>query len=97
MLHNDTGVSSTKDIIFNDQISITWDKNDRTTQEGINEFIIIVGDVNTPISEMDETRSQKIRIEIIQCLFLDYNGIKLEINNREISYKIVEIENYISK
>ena len=66
-------------------------------QGGINEFIIMVGDFNTPISEMDKTRSQKIRIEIIQCLFLDYNGVELEINNREISYKLVEIEKYISK
>ena len=29
------------------------------------------------------------RIEIIQCLLLDDNGIKLEINERKISGKIV--------
>ena len=83
MLHNDTGVSSTKDIIFNNKISNYKRTKMIEPQGGINEFIIIVGDFNTPVSEMDKTRSQKIRIEIIQCLFLDCNGIKLEINNRD--------------
>ena len=62
MLHNDSGVSSTKDIIFNNKISNYMRQKMIELQGGINEFIIIVGDFNTPVAEMDKTRSQKIRI-----------------------------------
>ena len=140
--------------MINDKVSNYMRHKMIELQGEINESIIIVGDFNTPLSEMDKNRGQKIsedivelnntinqlnildiyrllhpirtecsffssshgtfpkmdhilgakthlnkfkRMKIIQCLLLDHNGIKLEINNRKITLKIVEIEQYTSK